>query len=338
VADRLSVFSNPEMIRLICEHFIPVAQNDWYARRREDAVGRYFVGIANQGPRKGEGGSTRQGIYAFTASGKLLAFNNNRALDRRIAMLEEALEEWKKLPANERDPGTVKVPDLKPKDLDPRFTRVPPPGGLIVNIYTRALDHADGQLATCSADDDGSLLGLLSARDHLWLREEEWKGMLANASAAEGKPVPLPEAIAYRICRYHLIDNTRGEPPLWNREEVREQNLTIRQSGNTPEGTRFEIAGKVVLATDANPVKAKRGYEAEIQGTLVATTDLSRITRFDLLALGDHWGEGAYTGGAREGRKPLGVAFELATGKSIGDEVPPQGISWEQGYYKADRD
>jgi len=326
------------MIRLIRENFIPVAQNDWYARRRDDAVGRYFVDVANQGPRKGEGGATRQGIYAFTASGKLLAFNNNRALDRRFGMLEDALALWKKLPASERDPGAVKVPDLAPADLDPRFTRVPPPGALVVNTYTRVLDEADGQLAACAPGDDGSLLGLLSARDHLWLREEEWKAMLASAIAADGKPVPLPENVAYRIARYHLIDNTRGEPPLWKRDEVRSQNLAIRQSAPPPDGLRFEIAGTVVLATDPDPAKASRGYEAEIQGTISATADGAKITRLDLLALGDHWGEGTYTRGSREGRKPLGVAFELATGKAIGDDVPPQGITWEPGYYNAHRD
>ncbi len=327
------------MIRLIRAHFIPVAQNDWYARRRDDAVGRYFVGIANQGPRKGEGGSTRQGIYAFTASGKLLAFNNNRSLDRRIAMLEDALDEWKKLPAAEREPGAVKVPDLDPDELDPHFTRILPPGGIVVNTYTRILDHADGSFATCAAEaNDGSLLGLLSARDHLWLREEEWKALLESASAAQGRSVPLPENIAYRVCRFHLVDNTRGEPPLWTREEVRSQTLTIRQTDATREGLHFEIAGKVLLATDPDPAKAKRGYEPEIQGTVVASGDLSKITRFDLLALGNHWGEGTYTGGAREGRNPLGVAFELATGKAIGDDVPPQGISWAPSYYEPHRE
>ena len=79
--DRLSTFSNPEIIKLINDNFIPVAENDWYQRRREDAVGKFFRGVADQGPRKGEGGSTRQGHYAFTAGGKLLAYNNNRGAD-----------------------------------------------------------------------------------------------------------------------------------------------------------------------------------------------------------------------------------------------------------------
>ena len=33
-----------------------------------------------------------------------------------------------------------------------------------------------------------------------------------------------------------------------------------------------------------------------------------------LFRSGDHWGEGAWTGGARPGRTPFGVAFELSAG------------------------
>jgi hypothetical protein len=48
------------------------------------------------------------------------------------------------------------------------------------------------------------------------------------------------------------------------------------------------------------------------------------IDRFDVVAVGDHWGQGTFTGGARPGRQPLGIAFELAGGKSAADLVPPQ--------------
>jgi hypothetical protein len=45
----------------------------------------------------------------------------------------------------------------------------------------------------------------------------------------------------------------------------------------------------------------------------------------DIVALGDFWGGGTYTPGARKGRTPLGIAFELA-GRSPADRVPPQGM------------
>ena len=56
--------------------YVPVAGDDWYQRRREDAEGRFFRQVADQGPRRGAGGSTRQGIYCLTADGQLLAYKN----------------------------------------------------------------------------------------------------------------------------------------------------------------------------------------------------------------------------------------------------------------------
>ena len=44
------------------EEYIAVAGDDWYQRRRDDAEGQFFRRVADQGPRKGTGGSTRQGI------------------------------------------------------------------------------------------------------------------------------------------------------------------------------------------------------------------------------------------------------------------------------------
>ena len=64
-------FADPEIVRMAREDFVPVAADDWYERRRNDAEGDFFRRVADQGPRKGEGGSTRQGIYCLTADGKL---------------------------------------------------------------------------------------------------------------------------------------------------------------------------------------------------------------------------------------------------------------------------
>src|SRR5262245_12816551 len=129
-------------MRMASEDYVPVAADDWYQRRREDAEGQFFRKVADQGPRKGEGGSTRQGIYALTADGKLLTYKNagqNPAVMRDT--LRDGLREWQKLPDERRKPGAVKVEDAgKP---DSRFARTPPPGALIVTVYTRILDFKD---------------------------------------------------------------------------------------------------------------------------------------------------------------------------------------------------
>src|SRR5262245_25182331 len=108
------------------DRYVAVAGDDWYQRRRQDAEGKFFRGVADQGPRKGEGGSTRQGIYLFTADGKLLGYRNHHDPNVMREVLRQGLREWDKLPETRRRPGAVKVPDRGKGDA--RYTRTPPAG------------------------------------------------------------------------------------------------------------------------------------------------------------------------------------------------------------------
>ena len=87
-------------------------------------------------------------------------------------------------------------------------------------------------------------------------------------------------------------------------------------------GLRLE--GSVLLATNANPAKAERGYEARLFGYLHFDRIRKVVDRLDIVAVGEHWGEGEYTSGARPGRKPLGIALELVKGERAADKIPPQ--------------
>src|SRR5262249_31647576 len=151
-------------------------------RRRQDAEGEFFRGVADQGPRKGDGGSTRQGIYVFTASGKLLAYRNHHDPAVMRGVLKQALRDWQKLPAAQRKAGAVAVADAG--KVDTTHARTPPPGSLIVNIYTRILDRtASGEFCGGTSKFTG---GDKAARDHLWLTEAEWKALIpANPRKGE---------------------------------------------------------------------------------------------------------------------------------------------------------
>src|SRR5207253_664456 len=90
----------------------PVAGDDWYQRRRQDAEGEFFRKVADQGPRKGQSGSTRQGIYCFTADGELLAYKNaGQDADVMRELFQQGLKKWNRLPAERRKPGVVRVGD-----------------------------------------------------------------------------------------------------------------------------------------------------------------------------------------------------------------------------------
>jgi hypothetical protein len=305
VAGRELVFAHPEVIRLAAERFVPVATDDWYQRRRQDAVGAFFRGVADQGPRKGEGGSTRQGIYCFTPSGKLLAYRNHHDPQVILAELRKALDAWDRLPESERGPGAVEVPELASRELDRNFVRTPPTadGGLIARVHTRTLERdEDGSLRACSRDAASRPnSGALPARDHLWVTAEESRSLVPDRPAA-GESFPLPAAIAERLLRFHLIDNTRGEPPMWRREDIRAQSLKLTVVASDGTQARLRLDGHALLATAADPKQADRGYDVHLLGYIDVDRASGRVERFEVAALGEHWGDGPYTRNARPGR------------------------------------
>ncbi|MEX0714208.1 MAG: hypothetical protein WD278_17875 [Pirellulales bacterium] len=334
MAGRALAFADPEIIRMASHDFIPVAGDDWYQRRRQDAEGEFFRSVADQGPRKGAGGATRQGIYCLTASGKLLAYKNagqNPQVMREV--LRDALVAWNRLPSDERRPGAVEIPPLE--RADDRYTRTLAEGGLVVNVYTRALErNEDRTLETCSTRGTG-YEGFATALDHLWLTEADGRSLLPD-SPREGQAYPLAPRIAERILRFHLVDNTRGEPPFWRADDIRSSRLTVEIEAVTPEQVRLRLEGQALLATDADPARAERGYDASLLGWI--TFDRKRqIDAFDIVALGEHWGEGPYTRGARPGRTPLAIVMQLTAGDSPADRVPPAAMRNPQEYLSPSR-
>ena len=327
----MSAFSDKDIIRMATEDFVPVTADDWYQRRRQDAEGEFFRKMASQGPRKGEGGSTRQGIYVLTADGELLSYKNAGQLaDITRDELKRALDKFKKLPEARRAPKAVEVGD--PGKPDPRYTRTPPPGGLIVRAHTRILDRVDGEFCKGACKTTG---GDAAARDFLWLTQGEVRS-LAPARAEVGFTYDVPKAVADRIVRFHLVDYTRGEPPFWTREQVRRAKLTLTVVKASPDGVELRLDGDALLATDADPAKADRGYEVRLRGDLRYLPTKQTLDRFDVAAVGEHWGDSPLTRGARPGRSLVGVAFGPIAGDKAADRVPPQAAREVNAYFGKD--
>ena len=317
------------------DEYVAVACDDWYQRRRRDAEGRFFMRVSEQSPRKG--GSTRQGIYLFTAGGELLAYKNaGQNAEVMRDMLREGLEKWKRLPALERTPGGVTVPEHG--EVDRAYHRTPPPGGVVIKVYARALDYqnvsdqksgaplfADAQCQIGAGDE--------ASRDHLWLTFSEWRSLIP-ADLRKGAESLIDPKISERIFRFHLVDNTRGEPSMWGREDLRSGDLKLVVDDIAGEEVVFHLAGSAVLRTNADPEKAARGYEPRIFGFIRYDRRNQRLTAFDVVSIGDHWGSGSFTRrGERGGRTPLGIAFELSPGNSPAECIAPQGARELNEYF-----
>src|SRR5262249_42671288 len=143
--------------------------------------------------------------------------------------------------------------------------------------------------------------GALAARDPMWLTSAEVPGQ-AILGAQVGAQFPVPDRIADRLVRYHLVDNTRGEPAFWLREEVRSSKLALTVQESTRDHIQLTLEGHVVLATQPDLARADRGYDVHLAGELSYDLRQKTWTRFDVTAVGDHWGECSSSPGARPGR------------------------------------
>ncbi len=321
--DRLSSFSDPKIIKLIRENFIPATGNDWFNRRRQDAVGKFFIHIADQGPRTADG--TRQGHYIFTAGGKLLGYNNNRTIDRRLKFINEAIEQWNALPEGEKMPGAIDVPELKASELDEKYHADLPEGAIALIASERILKvGAGGKLAICGSEDHDHSWGHLAAIDRMWIKEEEWQQLVEPIEFGESQPVN--DRLAKRLVRYHLLDFTRGEPVQWKLDDIQSLKLIKTRTGKFT----FDLSGTVLVSD------SERGFEASVLGKVEYNPATEKISQFDLVVLGEHWGDGKYTKGARPGRSPLGIAFRLGDPAVPEDRIRPQGSHHLPSYWAAE--
>ena len=295
--DRESTFAHPEIVRLLKSEFVPVAIDQAYQRRQKDTEGEFYRSLVLQSPR--DVNQTTQGFYVATAAGKLLLYNNNRDPEKVFRLMKRSLEDFRGLRRHERGARS-----LKEKSVDARYSPEVPNGGLVVRVRARVLS---GYEATDNKWE--RIFQSATSRDNLWISAKEHEALARDE---------FPEPLARRIARFHLVDNTRGEPPMWKDSEIRGITFAIRDG---------VVRGSVRLETD----DGTRGYDAEIAGKIAVKS--GTITNMKMAAKGDFWGEGPFTKNAPEGKFPLAVTFVLADGTDTADAIPPQGSrGWVRGY------
>jgi hypothetical protein len=295
VLDRASTFADPEIVKLLQTRFVPVAIDQAYQRRQQDSEGEFYRKIAGQGPRNNFQGTT-QGLYIATADGTLLSFSNNRGAERIRRLMKEALAA----------PKDTSAKVVTADQVDPRFNPQPPAGGLVVRVRAKVLGGYEE-----TEDQWRQIFQSAVSRDNLWISNSEHQALVRG---------DVPKSLQNRIAKFHLVDNTRGEPPMWQDQEVRDVSMTL--TGN-------RLSGKVHLETK----NGQRGYQADLLGLLDVKD--GQVVRFDVVARGDFWGDGPYTKGAPRGKFPLAVSFELADGSDVADDIPPQASrGWVAGYIR----
>jgi hypothetical protein len=112
VASRALAFSDPEVIALATSAFVPVALDCSVLQSQQDAEGDFFRLVAEQGHYGGRvvPTSTRQGQYACTADGMLLASINTRDAANMLAMMRSALDRWPSRAGRRGDDDVIHAP------------------------------------------------------------------------------------------------------------------------------------------------------------------------------------------------------------------------------------
>ena len=274
----------------------------------------------------------------------------------------KVLEEFRKLPEAERKPGAIVVPDLKPAE---HLIPSPPAGGLVLKVHGRFLGRDDqGKLRHGKGEDfpwargnesKTRFLGFLLEpnTEYMWLTEEEWKSLVPVKPTRGDKRTVTP-AIGERMARFHLSPRRAltSEDGIVAKKQVKSAILTLVVDDVSAERIRLRLVGFIHTGSDFDEAKATSpngplgfGYATSIHGILDYDRTKKAFIRFDIVAPGDVWGRWGDANGnsqqvERPGRAPIGFAFELATGDSPSNRIPPGGHGGRaarSGYFSTDK-
>lgn len=349
---RAPAFWTEANVKLLNESFVPVALHN-AEQTRNDAVGRF---CRDAGLKLSKAEAL---IYCLTAGGTVLE-ESIVGFD-----LTKALAKFNALPASERLPGAVKVPGLDSIDTQ-GMAPTPPAGALILQVYSRAFMHEgkdnlryvdggdlwygpDGKKTLKDSQQNGRTAAHEAQPDHMWITPAEWKS-LVPANPEKGDKVALPATLTDRFLRWHLnplrFYGRYGSDAV-DRKEIRGSELTLTVQTVTPQMVMLRLEGHAQIgqAPPAAVVEGRLasleawGFEPRVLGFLEYDVRKQIFTRFDIVALGEHFGRlGLGTAApSRIGLQPLGMSFTLIKGDQPRDRIPPGRAANAQHYFNVGR-
>ena len=234
--------------------------------------------------------------------------------------LQNVLDAYAKLPEAERRPRSVEG-EIKPQPL-------PPTNGLVLTVYDRPLGRdAKNNYRLPDGADFGGLRTHAphGQRSSLWLKEEECKSLIPQ-NPQKGQTHKVSTKLARRIWLYGLVPQTLWVvEESWKPDSVRGGELNVTVEEATAQNVRLRLYGSVLLSApsvlhtwpDRKFIKnIENRYDARLEGVVEFDRTMSKMTRFDLVALGDfsgRWfaGNKGWKEATPEAPLPLGFAFEI---------------------------
>ncbi len=249
-------------------------------------------------------GSTAQGFYVMTASGRALGFNNNRSVERVLQLMDRGLAAFKP----ETEPKPEDLPKWESKHYGPE------PTTSILRIFARVKPKVEG---ADPANDN-------VAQDHVWFLKSEIQSLVESGS--------LPDSATNRLFRFAFVDNVRGEPDHWQPGEVKTAILDFKRVIELEGKVTFAISGQFAMAT-ANGL---RGLEGTLEGRVVVDRNESKVSECRIYSAAKAWGRSTYTPNPPAGKFPMVFAI-VETNDEISKVVPPQAIFHGSEYFNPKR-
>lgn len=305
--------------------FIPAADEVGRLQRGDGPECEMFRQIAEQGHYAGrtQPTGTRQGIYATTPSGVLLASVNTTNPRRVASMLETALAQWNETPAEMRYLPNQPAENAAP--VRARWERLYPKDGLVLRVNSRDLPRPEG-------DQSGGRRRrgwrqLAWNQDYAWFRQSEMMTLLPEKMTI-GETTRVPSGLLTRLLRLHLIDNVRGQVSRFNAKDVLDKALSTRITDIAGDRVTLVLEGHSRAVNPGSapdepldprqPQTHERGVETTMLGVAEFDRQEMRFVRFDLIALGTRWGGTKYNGREHD-LEPHAIGFAL----SLADDDPP---------------
>lgn len=290
----------------LAQEFVPATDEVYRLQTRNEADCVWF--------RRAVRGDTRpvkhsmQGIYVFTASGRLLASRNSLSARSVERLLGQAFRRWNELSDEERK--LPKDSTIKPGH---RWEDSYPEDGLVLQRACR--DLARRGTPKSRREDPFNL-------DAVWFSAGEAK-LFLPAKLEVGAKRELPRKLVHRFAGMTLVDNVRGQTLPYARGEVEGSKFATEIVALDGNMVRIRITGQTrALANgewlmgqnDWKPTgRWPRGMQTKVLGLASYDTKTQRFREFRMVALGERWGRTRYNSRSSSSRRTrVGFALRIA--------------------------
>lgn len=316
MAGRRSVWNDPRVVEK-ARSFVTATDEVWRLQRHPDRECQFFR--QQVAGRSTPIGGSWQGLYIFSPSGKLLTRQNTLQADKALLLLDRGLEAWTALSKEDRKPAALE--DYQPQH---RWELFYPSDGLVLQSTSRDLPEGTDQ-----PDKRGRW-----NRDHIWFHSSELNSWLPK-KLQPGESQLLPQALALRLARFHVVDNISGQEGPFSAEDIDTAAVRIRITDIKEDQIQLHISGTFKTQSDGvyklgetdwkHFPSRTRGVNAKLSGVATWNSASRTFEVFQAVVSGSVWG-GSGLNGRRSVTEsnPAKVAWYLEKAGSLpADRLPP---------------